>query len=71
MTVYRTAAGFYVDPNGDPADAPAAESAEASGPDFNAMKVDELEKLAAGMEITGTGKDGAVLKADYVAALSA
>lgn len=45
-------------------------SAVPGEPDFDLKTKAELEVLAEGMEIKGTGKDGFVLKADLVRALS-
>lgn len=44
-----------------------------SGPDYSGMKPEELKELADSreLEVTGTGKDGNVLKGDLVAALEA
>lgn len=46
-------------------------SAVETATDYDAMHVDQLQALAAGagLEIDGTGKDGAVLKADLTKAL--
>ena len=70
--VYRTASGSYVDPNGNPAEAPA--DAQADAPDYGAMEKADLVALAdeRGLDVTrADGKDGDPLVSDYVRALSA
>lgn len=51
------------------------EAREAAGPTVSTVDLEgktkaELEELASGLEVEGTGKDGSVLKADLVRALA-
>jgi hypothetical protein len=47
--------------------------ASAAGPDYDSLTVEELQAEVdrLGLEVTGTGKDGNVVKADLVSALKA
>jgi hypothetical protein len=56
-----------------PAPAGGGEQPALTADELGRLKLDDLEGLAQqrGVEVTGTGQDGRVLKKDYVAALTA